>query len=137
MLSGVASALPQALATQGAWFRGLGDFASVDSNGAVPGFTGSAGGFLAGYDRPVAPNVYLGVAGGYLYSTVGERGTGSTGTADTARFAVYGGALLGPSLLTGTAGYARDWIDTQRGITGIGTASESHGADEATAAAQW
>ncbi len=45
--------------------------------------------------------------------------------------------LLGPSLLSGTAGYAHDWLNSQRGITGVGTASESHGADEATAAAQW
>jgi outer membrane autotransporter protein len=136
-LSDVASALPQALATQGAWFRGLGDFASVDNSGAIPGFTGSAGGFLAGYDRPVAPNIYLGVAGGYLHSTVDERGTGSTGRADTARFAVYGGAVLGPSLLTGTAGYAHDSIDSSRPFAGIGTATESHSGNEATAAGQW
>lgn len=136
-LSDVASALPQALATQGAWFRGLGDFASVDNNGAIPGFTGSAGGFLAGYDRPVAPDIYLGVAGGYLHSTVDERGTGSTGGADTARFAVYGGAVLGPSLLTGTAGYAHDSIDSSRPFAGIGTATESHSGNEATAAGQW
>ena len=137
MLSGVASALPQALATQGAWFRGLGDFASVDSNGGIPGFTGSAGGFLAGYDRPVAPDVYFGIAGGYLHSNVTERGTGSTGAVDTARFAVYGGAFLGPSLLTGTAGYAHDSIDTSRPLTGIGTAAENHNGNEATVAGQW
>jgi fibronectin-binding autotransporter adhesin len=136
-LSDVASALPQALATQGAWFRGLGDFASVDNRGAIPGFTGSAGGFLAGYDRPVAPDIYLGVAGGYLHSTVDERGTGSTGGADTARFAVYGGAVLGPSLLTGAAGYAHDSIDSSRPFAGIGTATESHSGNEATAAGQW
>jgi outer membrane autotransporter protein len=136
-LGDVASALPQALATQGAWFRGLGDFASVDSNGATPGFNGSAGGFLTGYDRPVAPNVYLGLAGGYLHSNVNERSTGSSGLADTARLAVYGGAYMGPNLLTGTAGYAHDRIETDRPFAGIGTANENHNGNEATVAGQW
>jgi fibronectin-binding autotransporter adhesin len=45
--------------------------------------------------------------------------------------------VLGPSLLTATVGYAHDWFDTNRGIAGIGTASESHGGNEATAAGQW
>jgi fibronectin-binding autotransporter adhesin len=136
-LSDFASALPQALATQGVWFRGLGDFASVDSNGAIPGFTGSAGGFLAGYDRPVAPNIYLGLAGGYLHSNVDERNTGSSGLADTARLAVYGGAFVGPSLLTGTAGWAHDRIETDRPFAGVGTANENHNGNEATVAGQW
>jgi fibronectin-binding autotransporter adhesin len=137
VLGDFASALPQALAPRGAWFRGLGDFASVSSNGAIPGFNGSAGGFLAGFDQPVAANVYLGVAGGYLHSIVNERGTGSNGDADTARFAVYGGAFLGPSLLTATAGYAHDWLSTNRPFAGIGTAAESHSGNEATVAGQW
>ena len=135
VIGDLASALPQALASQGAWFRGIGGFASVDGRGAIPGFSGTAGGFLTGFDRPVAENVYLGLAGGYLHSTVDERST-SRGGADTARVAVYGGAFLGPSLLTATAGYAHDWIDTQRGLA-LGTAVESHSGNEATVAGQW
>jgi outer membrane autotransporter protein len=137
MLGDFASTLPQALATQGAWFRGLGDFASVDNRGGVPGFTGSAGGFLAGYDRPVAPNIYLGLAGGYLHSNTDERGSGSTGSVDTARFAVYGGVFAGPSLFTGTVGYAHDSIDTSRPFGVFGTASGHHTGHEATVAGQW
>ena len=91
-----------------------------------------------GYDRPVAPNIYLGIAGGYLHQRhPGERGTGSSGAVDTARFAVYGGAFLGQSLFTGTAGYAHDSIDTNRPFAGIGTANESHNGNEATVAGQW
>jgi fibronectin-binding autotransporter adhesin len=132
----LASALPQALASQGAWFRGIGGFASVNGNAAAPGFTGTAGGFLAGFDRPISETIYLGVAGGYLHSIVTEHSTGSSGTADTARLALYGGAFLGPSLLTATAGYAHDWIDTSRGLA-LGTAVEGHSANEATFAGQW
>ncbi len=135
-LGDLASALPQALSSPGLWFRGIGGFASVDSSPAAPGFNGTAGGFLAGFDQPVAPNVYLGIAGGYLHSSVTEHATTSSGSADTARVQLYGGTLVGPSLLTATAGYAYDWIDTRRSLF-LGTAVESHGANEATAAAQW
>ncbi|MBV9551231.1 MAG: autotransporter outer membrane beta-barrel domain-containing protein, partial [Alphaproteobacteria bacterium] len=132
----LASALPQALATEGAWFRGIGNFASVNGNSSAPGFTGSTGGFLAGWDRPVGENFYLGAAGGYLHSNIDEHST-SNGTEQSARFALYGGAVVGSSLFTATAGYAHDWFHTTRGIAGIGTAAESHAGDEATADAQW
>lgn len=135
VLTDAAQALPQALGSEGGWFRGVGGFASLNGNSTAPGFTSSTGGFVAGYDRPIAPNVYLGVAGGYLYSAIGEHST-SSGTEDSARVAVYVGALLGPGLLSATAGYAHDWLGTERGLA-TGTASENHGADEATAAAQW
>ncbi len=71
-LSDVAAALPQALGTEGVWFRGVGGFASINGSASAPGFTSSTGGFLAGYDRPVGRNLYLGVAGGYLHSAIGE-----------------------------------------------------------------
>jgi outer membrane autotransporter protein len=136
VIGDVLSQLPQSALAQGAWFRGVGEFASVNGSSSAPGFTGSSGGFLAGSDRPVVENVYLGIAGGYLHSNIDEHST-SSGTEGSARVALYGGALVGSSLFTGTAGYAHDWFDTQRGITGIGTASQSHGGNEATAAAQW
>jgi fibronectin-binding autotransporter adhesin len=69
----------------------------------VPGLTSETGGFLSGCDQPVGENIYVGVAGGYLHSNIDEHST-SSGTESSARFAVYGGALLGPSLLTATAG---------------------------------
>jgi outer membrane autotransporter protein len=132
-LGDFASALPRSLTVDGAWFRGIGGFASINGSSAAPGFTSETGGFLAGYDRPIAENIYLGVAGGYLHSNIDEHST-SNGVESSARFAVYGGARIGPSLLTATAGYAHDWFDTNRGVAGIGTAGESHDGDEATPA---
>ncbi|HXC27377.1 MAG TPA: autotransporter outer membrane beta-barrel domain-containing protein [Stellaceae bacterium] len=134
MLGDLAASLPQL--GEGGWFRGIGGFASVNGSSSAPGFTGDTGGFLAGYDRPVTPNIYLGVAGGYLHSDIDEHST-SSGTEESARFNVYGGMLAGPSLFSATAGYAHDWFDTTRGLGGIGIASENHGGNEATAAAQW
>jgi outer membrane autotransporter protein len=135
VIGDLASALPQALAAQGAWFRGIGGFATVNGSLAAPGFTGTAGGFLAGFDRPVSETTYLGLAAGYLHSIVTETSLAS-GTAGTARLSVYGGQFVGPSLFTATAGYAHDWIDTSR-ILATGTGAESHGANEATVAGQW
>jgi outer membrane autotransporter protein len=132
----IAGALPEALAAEGAWFRGIGGFASVDGSGIAPGFTGTAGGFMAGIDRPVAPGLYLGLAGGYLHSDVDEP-SASTGTLDTARVAAYGRSWWGANLFTGTAGYAHDWIASTRGLAGIGNARQSHGGDEVTVAGQW
>ncbi|RAJ90952.1 autotransporter outer membrane beta-barrel domain-containing protein, partial [Paraburkholderia caballeronis] len=123
-------------AARGAWFRGIGNFTSLSGRAGAPGFTGSTGGFLLGYDQPFADNAYLGVAGGYLNSSVDEHST-SSGSIESARISLYGGVVLGPSLFTATAGYAHDWMRTERGIAGIGTARESHGGDEATFAGQW
>jgi fibronectin-binding autotransporter adhesin len=136
VLGDVASALPQSLASEGAWFRGVGGFASLNGSSSAPGFVDETGGFLAGYDRPVAPNVYLGLAGGYLHSDIDEHST-SSGTESSARIAAYGGMLVGANLFTVTAGYAHDTFDTSRGFSGVGNATESHGGNEATAAGQW
>jgi fibronectin-binding autotransporter adhesin len=135
-LGEVAAALPGALPSQGMWFRGIGGFASVNGSSSAPGFTGSTGGFLAGYDWPVLPNVYLGVAGGYLHSNIDEHST-SNGTEGSARLNAYGGLIVGPSLFSLTTGYANDRFVTNRGFAGVGTANEQHSGNEATAAGQW
>jgi fibronectin-binding autotransporter adhesin len=135
-LSNIASVLPQALASEGAWFRGIGDFASVSGNAAAPSFTGASGGFLAGFDRPIATDLYLGLAAGYIHSDLSESATAS-GQVDSGRVAAYGGGWLGPNLLTGTAGYAYDRISTARSLSGVGTAAQAHNGDELSIAGQW
>jgi fibronectin-binding autotransporter adhesin len=130
------SALPLALTSVGAWFRGVGDFASVSGNAAAPGFSGASGGFLAGIDRPVATNIYLGLAAGYVHSELSQRSAAS-GQLDSGRVAAYGGAWLGPNLLTGTAGYAYDRISTARTLGGVGTAAQAHDGNEFSLAGQW
>jgi fibronectin-binding autotransporter adhesin len=71
-LGGIASALPQAFAAESVWVRGIGDFLSLRGSGNVPGLTGAAGGFLAGFDRPVAPGFIPGPRR-WLSSFRGER----------------------------------------------------------------
>ncbi len=135
-LGEIGSALPQALASQGAWFRGIGDFASVSGNAAAPGFSGTSGGFLAGFDRQITTDLYLGLAAGYEHSELSERSAAS-GQVDSGRVAAYGGGWLGPNLLTGTAGYAYDRISTARTLGGVGTAAEAHDGHEFSIAGQW
>jgi outer membrane autotransporter protein len=135
-LSDIASALPRAFAAEGAWFRGIGGFASVDHSDSAPGFNASSGGFLVGFDRPVASDLSLGVAAGYLHSDVNEHAL-SSGRVESGRVALYGGGWWGPSLLTGTAGYAYDRISTARTLTDIGSASEAHDGHEFSIAGQW
>jgi len=40
----IAESLPEALAAQGAWFRGIGGFASLNGNARTPGFNDTQGG---------------------------------------------------------------------------------------------
>jgi len=121
---------------RGAWFHAIGGFASVNGGSSAPGYTGQAGGFLAGYDQAVTDDAYLGLAGGYQHSNVAEHSP-SSGLENSIRIALYGGVAAGPGLFTGTVGYAHDWLDTTRTIAGIGKAQESHSGDEATVAGQW
>ena len=131
----LAALWPQATGRYGGWFRGIGSFGSLAGNATAPGFSADSGGFLAGLDRSLAPSWFAGAAAGYTHSGANEQSTGS-GAIDTARLAFYGGGEWGPVALTATAGYAHDWIDTSRSLSGLGTAGEGHGGNEATAGAQ-
>jgi outer membrane autotransporter protein len=133
---GSASTSLESLVTEGGWFQGVGAFAALDGNAAAPGFVSKSGGFVGGYDRSVAENIYLGIAVSYLHSNIDEHST-SRGSGSSARLALYGGTSVGPSLLTATVGYARDGFDTVRGIAGIGTAIEDHAGYETSAGTQW
>jgi fibronectin-binding autotransporter adhesin len=108
----------------------------VSGTAAAPGFSGASGGFLAGFDRAIATDLYLGVAAGYAHSDISGPAASSSGV-DTGRVAVYGGGWWGPSLLTGTAGYAYDRISTTRSLSGIGTAVQAHNGNEFSIAGQW
>jgi fibronectin-binding autotransporter adhesin len=132
----LATVLPQALVDRGAWFRGLGSFGSVNGNSIAPGFDTASGGFLAGFDQPVAPGVIAGLAAGYTRSNVNEHST-SSGDVNTARVMAYGGGPLGTGLWSATVGYAHDSISTQRGLPGIGNEQASYDGNELTLGAQW
>ena len=45
------SSMPNMLSQYGGWVRGIGNFQSASTQGAVPGYSASGGGFLAGLDH--------------------------------------------------------------------------------------
>jgi outer membrane autotransporter protein len=118
------------------WLRGIGTFISLAGAPGGSGSSGSTGGFLAGFDRPVADNAFLGLAAGYMFSTI-DSGSAGTGSVGSARVAIYGGLTAGADRFAATVGYANDRFRSNRTVAGLGTATESHGGDEFSAAAQW
>jgi len=135
-LASVVSALPDAMTKMGGWFRALGTFADLDSSASAPGFNSRAGGFMAGFDGPIAPNLRMGIAGGYGHTDLSTR-DGERGSLDTPRVAAYASTGIAGVSLDALAGYGYDVIHAQRPVTAIGAvASSHHNGQEANAALQ-
>jgi outer membrane autotransporter protein len=135
-LASVVSALPDAMTKMGGWFRALGTFADLDSSATAPGFNSRAGGFMAGFDGPVAENLRMGIAGGYGHTDLSAK-DGESGSIDTPRIALYGSTNLAGVSLDALAGYGYDMIHATRPIAALGTvASSHHNGQEANAALQ-
>src|SRR6185437_5894610 len=136
-LNDASLAFPAALQERyGAWARGIGTFQSVDSDGAAPGYSGHSGGFLAGLDRGVTPELTLGIAGGYSHTDLSQS-DGTSGTIETPRILAYGLYRAGPVALEGTLGFAYDRIGTNRPVACTGTAAtQGHNGFEENAALQ-
>jgi uncharacterized protein with beta-barrel porin domain len=135
-LNGAMPDLPRTVAEKGGWFQALGAFSTLEGSAGAPGFSTNGGGFLAGFDRTINPHLLAGVAAGYSHTDLSET-SGSSGSLDTPRLALYGSSTWGRLALDVTVGYAHDFIDATRPIPAAGeTASSSHGGDEATGGLQ-
>ncbi len=120
------------------WADGIGHFVSADGTGSTSGFDADAGGFLVGLHRAF-DKALLGIGAGYERTSLWT--SFADGDADTARLFLYGDLDLAPVTLSGTVGYAHDWIDTHRdGSSGFlndaGAARESHDASDYSAGIQ-
>jgi fibronectin-binding autotransporter adhesin len=137
-LSGMLAQLPDQLAMNGGWFRATGTFANVSSQGNAAGFHSSGGGFLAGFDRQIAPDLVAGVAAGYSRTDADIHDDGgSTATIDTPRAFVYGRYLLPTAYIDGSLGYAFDRFDMTRPVVNTGTtATSSHDGNEVSLSIQ-
>ena len=134
-LSDAVAQLPDTMAQLGGWFRAIGSFANLSGTSSVPGVDTQGGGFMAGLDRPIVPNLTAGIAAGYSHTNLSQHDSES-GTLDTPRVALYGSYTMGLWAFDATIGYAYDRISEKRPLTGVGVASSSHDAHEATGAAQ-
>ena len=131
-MNGMLAQLPDAIAEMGGWFRAIGNFSSLSGAGNVPGFDTQGGGFLAGIERPFGDELTMGFAGGY--SRTDFSGTGTTGTIDTPRVALYGSYEPGRWGFDGAIGYGYNSVSAARPIAALGaTASSHHDGHEADA----
>jgi outer membrane autotransporter protein len=130
------SAMPNMLAQYGGWVRGIGDFQSADSQGTVPGYSASGGGFLAGIDHAFGP-LTAGLAAGYSGTNFKQQ-DGSTGDIQTPRVMAYARYHATPQIvIDGIAGFAYDSIHTSRPIAPLNSnAVESHSGTEENLALQ-
>lgn len=129
------AAIPAAVAGYGGWIDATGSFAHVDAGDAAPGYTAQTGGFLAGIDKPVLPDLSLGVAVGYEHFNLNEDYTQSNGDVDTGRLDFYGAYNAGFATVSFATGFGYDGISTTRYLP-VGVAKENHHGLEADAAAQ-
>jgi outer membrane autotransporter protein len=135
-LNDASLAFPASLQRLGAWVRAIGTFQSAHSEGAAPGYSGQSGGFLAGIDRGITPDLTLGIAAGYSHTDLSQS-DGTNGTIETPRLLAYGLYRAGPIALEATLGLAYDRIDTARPVSSTGTdATEGHNGFEKNAALQ-
>ncbi|MGT2508855.1 autotransporter outer membrane beta-barrel domain-containing protein [Cupriavidus basilensis] len=122
-------------ASSGSWITAMGSRTKVGGTNSQPGFQSHQYGFLAGIDHPTGEST-LGAAAGYMHTNIGEDGTGSSGTTDTLRLALYGNGWYGPVGLAATVGYGLDFLSQKRPFGSIGTAEGDHIGQEFTTAAQ-
>ena len=98
------------------WGMGLGSWGRVGSTANGAGYDTSTGGFLLGADLEVAPDVTIGVAGGFTRTRFDLDASLSSGTDETVFGVVYGAARWGAVALRLGGSLARLDIDTNRNV---------------------
>jgi outer membrane autotransporter protein len=130
----------------GVWVQPMGGTGTRDAGSGVPGYSTTTTGFLMGVDTEWKPGLAIGVALGYVNTSLDEKdGTSTNGSTSTPLLAVYGGWWSGPFAIDGMAAAGMGKIDASRALnlpaagttTAISqTASSSHNANQKIAALQ-
>jgi outer membrane autotransporter protein len=90
----------------GGWGGGLGSFGTIAGDRNAPGTSYSLGGFAAGLDYRVAPDLVAGVTIGYSSTMLHPQGMSGQGTSSTVQAGLYGEYNTGTLYVDGLAGYA-------------------------------
>ena len=90
----------------GAWGGAVGGTGTVAGNSNAGGLTYNLGGFAAGIDRRLSPNLLVGATVGYQTGTQWTAGFDGRGTTDTFQVGLYAGFSEGPVYVDALAGYA-------------------------------
>jgi outer membrane autotransporter protein len=108
------------------WGNAFGNFISNRGNGASPGFSQSAGGFIVGGDALVLEDFWLGAALGYAHSrTVGDGSSGNA-EADSYHATLYANWAPGPWFATADLGLTFSQFQTERPALGATAEGQSH-----------
>ena len=110
-------------AAWGAWGGAIGGLGTIGANQSPGGLTYNLGGFAAGIDRRVTPNLLLGVTAGYTSGTQWVSGFQGAGTTNTLQAGLYGSFSQQAFYLDGLAGYAYSDNQMQRLIAIPGLSS--------------
>ncbi|MGE0234913.1 autotransporter domain-containing protein [Methylocystis sp.] len=122
------------------WGGPLGGLGSIGADGSTGKVTYNFGGFAAGVDRTITPNVRVGVTAGYLAGSQWIGGFNAKGGSDTVLAGLYGGYAEGPIYADALAGYAysanKMWRNIslpglpQRAVNGVAGANQFYGQAE-------
>jgi outer membrane autotransporter protein len=96
------------------WTQGLGEFGTVQGDSNSPGFSSSVGGIAAGLEAPVDVQTRIGVALGYISSSISVTGMPQNGHLDAWAAGVYAGRRVGGFLFDGNLAAAYDRSSTMR-----------------------
>ena len=100
----------------GAWGGALGGLGTVGAGLSTGAVTYNLGGFAAGLDRMMTPNLRAGVTVGYMNGTQWVGGFTGQGFSNTVQAGLYGNYSQGNAYLDGLASYAYSANQMSRGI---------------------
>jgi autotransporter-associated beta strand protein len=108
------------------WTQGLGEFGTVQGDSNAPGFSSSVGGIAAGLEAPVDIQTRVGVALGYISSSISVTGMPQNGSLDAWAAGLYAGRRVGGFLFDGNLAAAYDRSTTMR-VNSLTDGSTSNG----------
>ncbi len=109
------------------WAQGYGSWGSFDGNSNASSVSTTLGGVVAGFDKRIGADTYLGVALGYSQSTASVSTLGSSAQADSGLIAAYVGSSFGAWSVRGGISYNLSQVDTTRTVIYPGVSEIAQG----------
>jgi outer membrane autotransporter protein len=97
--------------------KAYGVFSDQDTTSQRTGYTANTGGFVAGLDRPVADNCFLGLMFGYAYTDLDYDRSRGTGEIHSLRVGPYAGYDAGPLFVDASLTFGYHFNDSERDVT--------------------
>ncbi|CAH1673026.1 Outer membrane autotransporter protein [Chelatococcus asaccharovorans] len=98
------------------WAQAYGSWGNYDGNANAASVSTSLGGIIAGFDKRIGANSYLGVALGYSQSNTTIGALGSSARADSGLVSAYAGTSFGAWNVRGGMSYTLSQVDASRTV---------------------